>query len=236
MKALKSLDVKEGEFGLFEGEISERVTVRSELENLLSLEEISWREKSKMLCIKEGDNNTKFFYKVANSWRRYNHLSMLEVDRVIYEEESEVVDQVVQFYKNLYKETEKWRPFAEGLEFDKIEGLERDWLEWRFEKEEILQVVKELEGDKSPSPNGFSMFFYNHCWSVMERDVLVEFEDFYQHSKFEKSLNTTFIALIPKKKGISNKNILKRRGVLLEYTGSIHQGQKQIKCIKYKGP
>ena len=204
MKALKSLDVKEGEFGLFEGEISERVTVRSELENLLSLEEISWREKSKMLCIKEGDNNTKFFYKVANSLRRYNHLSMLEVDRVIYEEESEVVDQVVQFYKNLYKETEKWRPFAEGLEFDKIEGLEREWLEQRFEKEEILRVVKKLEGDKALGPDSFSTAFYHHCWRVVESDVLVVFEEFYQHSKFEKSLNATFIALIPKKNGASN--------------------------------
>ena len=33
----------------------------------------------------------------------------------------------------------------EGLEFDQIEGVERDWFERRFEKEEILQVVKELE-------------------------------------------------------------------------------------------
>ena len=31
---------------------------------------------------------------------------------------------------------------------------------------------------------------------------------------------------------ISNKNILKRRRVSPEYAGSIHQGQKQIKCIK----
>ena len=30
------------------------------------------------------------------------------------------------------------------------------------------------------------------------------FEEFYQHSKFEKSLNATFIALIPKKNGASN--------------------------------
>ena len=37
------------------------------------------------------------------------------------------------FIKKLYKETEEWRPFVEGLEFDQIEGLERDWLEWRFE-------------------------------------------------------------------------------------------------------
>ena len=68
-----------------------------------------------MLCIKEGDNNTKFFHKIANSRRWYNHLSMLEVDGVIYEEESDVADQVVQFYKKLYKETEEWRPFVEGL-------------------------------------------------------------------------------------------------------------------------
>ena len=38
----------------------------------------------------------------------------------------------------------------------------------------------------------------------MERDVLAVFDEFYQHSKFEKSLNATFIALIPKKNGASN--------------------------------
>ena len=71
-----------------------------------------------MLCIKEGDNNTKFFHKMANSHRRYNHLSFLEVDGVIYEEEAEVATQVVQFYKTLYQESKEWRPFVEGLVFD----------------------------------------------------------------------------------------------------------------------
>ena len=157
-----------------------------------------------MLCIKEGDNNTKFFHKMANSRRRYNHISMLKVDGIIYEDDSEMTDQVVKFYKNLYKDTEEWRPFVEGLEFYQIEGLERDWLERRFENEEILHVVKELEGDKAPSPDGFSMAFYHHCWGIVERDGLAIFEEFYQHSKFEKSLNATFIALIPKKNGASN--------------------------------
>ena len=112
--------------------MGERAVVRSQIQNLLSLEEISWRQKSRMLCIKEGDNNTKFFHKVANSRRRYNHISMLEMDGVMYEDDLEMADQVVQFYKNLYNETEEWRPFVEGLEFDQIEGIERDWLEQRF--------------------------------------------------------------------------------------------------------
>ena len=123
---------------------------------------------------------------------------------MIYEKESEVAAQVVQFYKNLYQETEEWRPFVEGLEFDQIDGLERGWLEWRFEKEEILLAVKELEGDNPPGPDGFSMAFFHHCWRVMERNVLAVFEEFYQHSKFEKSLNAIFIALIPKKNDASN--------------------------------
>ena len=38
----------------------------------------------------------------------------------------------------------------------------------------------------------------------MEKDVLAVFEEFFQHYKFEKSLNATFIALISKKNGASN--------------------------------
>ena len=69
--------------------------MRAQVEHLLSLEEISWRQKSRMLCIKEGDNNTKFFHKMANTHKRYNHLSFLEVDGVIYEDEVEMAAQVV---------------------------------------------------------------------------------------------------------------------------------------------
>ena len=88
--ALELLDAKDGVIGLTKTEMNERNEVRSQIEHLLSLEEISWRQKSRMLCIKEGGNNTKFFHKMANSHRRYNHLSFLEVDGVIYEEGAEM--------------------------------------------------------------------------------------------------------------------------------------------------
>ena len=179
LEELKTLDAKEEELGLTDGEKCYRVELRSKVEHLLSLEEISWRQKSRMLCIKEGDNNTKFFHKMANSHRRHNHLRTLEVDGVVFEEESEVNAQVVQVYKKLYKEPEGWRPAVEGLEFDCIGEMERVWLERKFEREEILQVVRDLEGDKAPGPNGFTMTFYHHCWRIVEKDVLAVFDEFF---------------------------------------------------------
>ena len=200
LEELKKLDAKEGDLGLTDVENGHRAALRSQVEHLLSSEEISGRQKFRMLCIKEGDNNTKFFHKMANSHRRFNHLRTLEVDVVVFEEKSEVTNQVVQFYKNLYKGIEGWRPFVDGLEFDRIGEMERVWLERKFEREEILQVVSDLEGDKIPSPDGFTMAFYHLCWRVKEK----VFEEFFQHCKFEKSLNATFIALIPKKNDATN--------------------------------
>ena len=179
IEELKTLDAKEGVFGLTDGEKCHSVDLRSQVEHLLSLEEISWRQKSRMLCIKERDNKTKFFHKMANSHRRFNHLRTLEVDEVVFEKESEVNNHAVQFYKNLYKEIEGWRHFVEGLEFDRIRDMERVWLERKFESEHILQVVSDLEGDKAPGPDGFMMAFYHHCWRVVEKEVLAVFEEFF---------------------------------------------------------
>ena len=50
----------------------------------------------------------------------------------------------------------------EGLEFDEIGESEKGWLERRFEKDEILLVVRDMEGDKAPGPDGFSIAFFHH--------------------------------------------------------------------------
>ena len=65
----------------------------------------------------EGDNNTHFCHRLANSHRRANHISSVEVDGVLYEDESAVHSQVVQFYRELYIETDTWRPTVDGLDF-----------------------------------------------------------------------------------------------------------------------
>ena len=77
------LDEKECLHGLTQEERQQIEQVKSELDRLISLKEISWRHKSRATSSKEGDNNTKYFQKLANSHRKYNHLRVLEVGGVV---------------------------------------------------------------------------------------------------------------------------------------------------------
>uniref|UniRef100_A0A2N9EL19 Reverse transcriptase domain-containing protein n=1 Tax=Fagus sylvatica TaxID=28930 RepID=A0A2N9EL19_FAGSY len=201
---LQAYDEKESLSSLSPEEHILREVCKAELERVAQLEEVSWRQKSRSLWLKEGDNNTKFFHKMANSHRRYNYMDKVEVDGVVFEEESEIREKVVHFYESLYQEAETWRPTVDGLEFEMITENESAVLERQFDKEEVLQVVKDLQGDKAPGPDGFTMAFFQKCWSVLEADVMGFFDEVYHYCKFERSLNASFIALIPKKQNASN--------------------------------
>ncbi|XP_030939916.1 uncharacterized protein LOC115964808 [Quercus lobata] len=177
LKALKS-DLKHWNKHVF-GDVAFRK--KSLLTELLDIDMREGRQKSKALFIKEGDNNTRFFHRIANSHRRTNQIRGVEVDGVLFEEESDITDQVVDFYKRLYQEPEAWRPTIDGLEFACLDEIERSMLEREFEKEEIIETLKDAEGDKALGPDGFTMAFFQKCWSVLEGDILAFFKDFHSH-------------------------------------------------------
>ena len=114
---LMGLDAREKLVGLSNEDESRRLQLKGDIEHLASLEEISWRQKSWALFVKEGDNNTRFFHRLANSHRNANQIKRIEVDGVLYEDELDVRSQIVLFYQGLYKETEVGRHTMDGLDF-----------------------------------------------------------------------------------------------------------------------
>ena len=135
LSELLGLDARENLLGLSHEE--HHTQIKGDIAHLASLEEISWRQKSRVLFVKEGDNNTHFFHRIANSHKRTNHIRGIKVDGVLYEDEADVRSQVVQFYQGLYMESDTWRPTMDGLEFASIEEDEQLSLERDFSKEAI---------------------------------------------------------------------------------------------------
>jgi hypothetical protein len=94
----------------------------------------------------------------------------------------------------------------DNLVFDMLEVGEANWLEAPFEEREVVEVVKGMDRDKASSPYGFSMASFQDCWKVIKEEIMAIFSDFFTRGKFEKSLNATFISLIPKVPGAFELN------------------------------
>ena len=152
-----------------------------------------------MLFLKEGDSNTRFFHRMANSNRRNNCIKNLMIDGALSSNQDRIAGHIEHFYMSLYSEQQVQRPFPDVLDFPRISRDNVIWLERLFEEVEIFEVIKEFNGDKSPGPNGFPMAFFHACWGTFKLDSMAVFHHFHVTGQFEKSLNATFIALIPKK-------------------------------------
>jgi hypothetical protein len=186
---------------LTEEEKERRRVLVADLEASLLQEEISWRQKSRVRWLKEGDKCTKFFHQVASANRRNNSIESLMVNGSPTSDPTSIGDHVVNYYKSLFSEPISWRPRLDNLEFDRLNGEEAAGLEIPFEEKEVWEVIKGMDRDKAPGPDGFSMAFFQDCWEVIKEDFMAVFEEFYTRGKFVKCINSTFISLIPKIQG-----------------------------------
>ncbi|XP_028125321.1 uncharacterized protein LOC114322240 [Camellia sinensis] len=200
--ALKVLDERKGAGVLSAADMSIREEVRKEFGHLARMEEISFRQKSRCLWLKDGDRNTEFFHRMANAHRRVNQIGRIRVNGVEYSTFEGVKDSIVGYYKHLFRNVgEWWRPGLDWVIFDVISEVDCTSLERPFSEEEVFTALHSMSGDKAPGPDEFTISVFQHCWGVVKTEVMAMFDQFHQTGEFEKSLNATFLALIPKKGG-----------------------------------
>jgi hypothetical protein len=148
--------------------------------------------------LKEGDKCTKFFHQVANANRRNNSIESLIVNGSSTSDPTIISNHIVNFYESLFSEPLNWRPRVDNLEFAMLNNEEVSKLEEPFEERE---VIKGMDRDKAPGPDGFTLAFFQDCWEVVKGDFMEIFAEFHAQGKFVKSLNSTFLSLIPKFNG-----------------------------------
>jgi hypothetical protein len=75
-----------------------------------------------------------------------------------------------------------------------------------FRMDKIQAVIKFLPNSHAPGPNGFNGYFLKKCWNIVKNDFIRLFKDFCQHNIDISSINSSVIALIPKKENLENVN------------------------------
>jgi hypothetical protein len=201
LAGLRELDVMADSRPLSAEEKGKREQLTRDLEKVILMAEICWRQKSRALWLKEGDKNSRFFHCLANSHRNTNTISKILINGSPSTNQDEIRDHIAQFYEHLYREAGYRRPYLDGIQFEAISEENALWLDRPFEESEIETVVQGCNGDKAPGLDGFSLAFFQNCWSIVRKDVLGVCQEFHEHCQFERSLNATFVSLIPKKHG-----------------------------------
>ncbi|RVW65713.1 LINE-1 retrotransposable element ORF2 protein [Vitis vinifera] len=82
-----------------------------------------------------------------------------------------------------------------------ISHAEAEGLEQPFTEEEIHAALMGMNGDKAPGPDGFTVAFWQSCSEFAKEEIVDLFKEFFEEKSFAKSLNSTFLVLIPKKGG-----------------------------------
>ena len=74
-------------------------------------------------------------------------------------------------------------------------------LEEPFLEKEVFEALYSLSGDKTPGLDGFTMAFCQFSWDFTKTEILAFFDEFFRLGTFQRSLNSTFLVLIKKKRG-----------------------------------
>ena len=125
-------------------------------------------------------------------------MTKIKINGLWLSEEQEIKRGVVRAYQNLLYDLDGWHPSLNGLVFDRIGVEEATNLEV-FSMEEVYLALSVLNGDKTPGPNEFTLAFWQFCWDFVKDELMGFFKKIYERGRFVRSLNTTFLVLVPKK-------------------------------------
>ncbi|RVW96070.1 Transposon TX1 uncharacterized 149 kDa protein [Vitis vinifera] len=110
-----------------------------------------------------------------------------------------IKEEILRYFEKLYTSPsgDPWR--VEGLDWSPISGESAFRLESPFTEEEIFKVIFQMDRDKAPGPDGFTIAVFQDCWEVIKEDLVKVFAEFHRSGIINQSTNASFIVLLPKK-------------------------------------
>lgn len=182
----------------------EHELARDEVQKWLEGDEIMWRQRSKVLWLKEGDQNSKYFHMKASQRRRKNKLVKLQDDNEFWHESERRDRVIIDYFKNLFTSSNSRGSldFLEPLSSRVTSQMNGD-LSMAYSEDEVKAALQQMNPTNAPGPDGMSPIFFQKYWHVVGELVTSAALDALNSSYFPASLNHTYITLIPKKKSHS---------------------------------
>ncbi|KAG7595360.1 Reverse transcriptase domain [Arabidopsis thaliana x Arabidopsis arenosa] len=154
-----------------------------------------------------GDGNNKVFHRAAAIRQAKNTIKeiLCQDGRVVFEED-EIKAEAEKYFRDFLQLIPN---DFEGTTVEKLQSLlpfrcseeDQQVLTSVVTGEEVKKVLFSMPNDKSLGPDGFTSEFYKATWGLIGKEFTLAVQSFFAKGFLPTGINSTILALIPKKKG-----------------------------------
>ena len=192
------------EVGLYSTNPDQIEMLRSEINLLKIKEEVMWKQRSHSEWLKEGDRNTRYFHCRANQQNKHNYILGLEDEFGIWTKDEDQMGKVTSSYFDTMVTTSNPTGFDEILDglLPTVTDEMNVSLNKPYNVEEVLKALHQMAPLTAPGLDGMSPIFYKSFWHIVGKEVTEVVLTTLNSGSILESINSTFIALIPKIKDL----------------------------------
>ncbi|CAA7056409.1 unnamed protein product [Microthlaspi erraticum] len=178
---------------------------------LRQIEESYFKQKSRINWLKEGDQNTTYFQRIAQTRASYNSIrSFLLPNGHILEDPQDMSLHAVNHFKSILGPSILPPPtlasppswFASLIPFRCSPDQQRAMVTFP-QADDIKRVLFRLNPNKSSAPDGLTSGFYKAAWGILGEEVIASIKNIFLTSFMPTSTNSTILTLVPKFPGAS---------------------------------
>jgi hypothetical protein len=195
---IRELEVRGELVGLSDQEVGLRKVLFQDLWRRPKSKDLAIYQSSRSKWLRQGDANSNFFHRCVVARGNLNSLIALRVGDNWVDSPIIIRETVANYFAEHFSSSTMRRPRLNGVVFPLLSVLENSMLTNPFSEDEIYDVVRTSDGNKSPGPDGFNFAFLKRCWETLKGEVRIMFDQFHGNASLPKSFISYFVALIPK--------------------------------------
>ncbi|WOL11500.1 hypothetical protein Cni_G20263 [Canna indica] len=163
------------------------------------------------MATRRRQENTSFFHASTHIRRFNNTIHCLKSSNGEWHEGPSVVADIThEYFQSIFFSTNHVTNDVDFLSScHKVTRRINNWLLRLVTYAETKQAVYSLNPDSAPGPDGFTGHFFHHHWHKIGSEITEAVASFFRSRKLLKSMNHTYIALIPKTKVIQDMTQLR---------------------------
>lgn len=179
----------------------ERRQLLRDIDNMIHVEEVHWRQRSRVTWLRDGDRNTKIFHQKASNRKRKNSFrNITDYLGGTYTKEEGIGRVAMDYFKTIFSSSQPTM-IAQALEefTPRVSDDMNAVLRAPYTKEEVDCALSQMHPIKALGPDGMCPLFFQSYWSTVGPNVSEFVLTILNGAEIPHEVNYTFMALIPKK-------------------------------------